>query len=189
MVVRKNSTSELDGFTKGGQYQNRFKFIEKTKEISDFRGDRIDDSLIRIEYQFEKPITWLPYVISSTIYHNSNSGNYYGSSLNEYQTPDMKGFTTCNSRGFSSGVSSNQVVSEGITVKGSELHGNLDYVHMNELENIKHVIVFKLQGFNDTGTVYRPIAVKTKLVCSTCGKTNHSNNKFCYECGTFLERN
>lgn len=47
---------------KGQQYEierpvsspNKFKFIEKTQEISDHRGDRIDDSLIRLTWQFEK---------------------------------------------------------------------------------------------------------------------------------------
>jgi hypothetical protein len=34
--------------------KNKFKFIEKTQEISDHRGDKIDDSLIRLTWQFEK---------------------------------------------------------------------------------------------------------------------------------------
>ena len=32
----------------------KFKFIEKTQEISDYRGDRVDDSLIRVTWQFEQ---------------------------------------------------------------------------------------------------------------------------------------
>lgn len=34
--------------------KNKFKFIEKTEEISDHRGDRIDDSMIRLTWQFEQ---------------------------------------------------------------------------------------------------------------------------------------
>jgi hypothetical protein len=34
--------------------KNKFKFIEKTEEISNHRGDRIDDSMIRLTWQFEQ---------------------------------------------------------------------------------------------------------------------------------------
>ena len=33
---------------------NRFKFIERTSNIEDHRGIKLEDGLIRVEYQFEK---------------------------------------------------------------------------------------------------------------------------------------
>ncbi len=55
LVVNGNSESELKGRVNESLAKNGFKFIEKTQEISDFRGDKIDDGIIRIEFQFENP--------------------------------------------------------------------------------------------------------------------------------------
>lgn len=54
IIINPNSEMELEGFMKGIIAKNRFKFIKKTKQISDFRGDKIDDGIIRIEYWFEQ---------------------------------------------------------------------------------------------------------------------------------------
>jgi hypothetical protein len=71
---------------------------------------------------------------------------------------------------------------EGITVKGSDskqkftettVHGNLSE---------RHNIVFKLKG----GGVIKPLAIKTKIVCSDCKKQNKSSNKYCSACGSNL---
>ena len=35
------------GFMEGMVARNKFRFIEKTKQISDYRGDRVDDGIIR----------------------------------------------------------------------------------------------------------------------------------------------
>ena len=50
LLVDANTTTELKGFLKGSRTTNRFKFIEKTAQISNYRGDRIDDGIIRVEY-------------------------------------------------------------------------------------------------------------------------------------------
>lgn len=57
LVIDANCEGDLLGFmeTNGDFAKNRFRFIEKTAQISEFRGDRLDDGLVRIEYQFEKP--------------------------------------------------------------------------------------------------------------------------------------
>jgi len=57
LVVDPNDDLDLEGFMSGSAARNRFKFIEKTQQISDYRGDKIDDGLIRIGYQFEKKPT------------------------------------------------------------------------------------------------------------------------------------
>jgi len=63
IVIEPNESHDLEGFMKGSTVKNRFKFIEKTEQISEHRGDRIDDGIVRIEYQFEKK----PAVIEKTI--------------------------------------------------------------------------------------------------------------------------
>lgn len=77
-------------------------------------------------------------------------------------------------------------VDEGITVKGSESNQQFQDTYISPLEDISNVIVINLRGYKGKETVERPILVKTKLKCPTCGRKNKSQHKFCAECGTAL---
>lgn len=48
---------------------NRFKFIKKTSEISQYRGDRVDDGLVCVEFTFEKQCAVQEYVSHNTYIH------------------------------------------------------------------------------------------------------------------------
>ena len=74
LVVNPNDSIDLEGFMKNNTAKNKFKFIKKTQEISDHRGDRIDDGLIRIEYQFVNP---RPVVIDTYEHHHYNHWDYW----------------------------------------------------------------------------------------------------------------
>jgi hypothetical protein len=55
IIIPAGKEHELHGFmNSGGKVTNSFRFIQKTEQIVNHRGDRIDDSMIRIEWQFEK---------------------------------------------------------------------------------------------------------------------------------------
>jgi len=54
LILEPNSSTELKGFLRGIVARNGFKFIQKTKEIQDHRGDRVDDGIIRVEFAYEK---------------------------------------------------------------------------------------------------------------------------------------
>jgi hypothetical protein len=56
IIVRANNTAELKGFKNGNKVRDKFKFIKKTQEISDYRGDRIDDGLIRVEVTYTQKV-------------------------------------------------------------------------------------------------------------------------------------
>ena len=58
-----------------GSDNRAFKFITKTQEISDFRGDKIEDGLIKITYQFEKEVT--KYDAINHHHHDKWDGTYY----------------------------------------------------------------------------------------------------------------
>jgi len=76
---------------------------------------------------------------------------------------------------------------EGITVKGSQINQQFRYASIGDLEEPKAIII-QLKGMTDSGkTIEKPITVKTKLTCKTCGTKSKSSNKFCGNCGTFLE--
>lgn len=54
IYMKAGSSGEIKGFIDGYIADRAFKFIQKTQEISDFRGDKIDDGMIRVTWQFEK---------------------------------------------------------------------------------------------------------------------------------------
>jgi len=66
LVLDPNETTELKGFMQYNVVRNAFKFINKTKQIQEHRGDKIDDGMIRIEFAFEKPV---PEHIMKTVIH------------------------------------------------------------------------------------------------------------------------
>jgi hypothetical protein len=54
LIIRPDTSMELEGFLENHLVKNKFRFIQKTQEIQDHRGDKIDDGLIRVEFAFEK---------------------------------------------------------------------------------------------------------------------------------------
>lgn len=57
LIVPANGTVDLERFIKNGNLSggNRFKFIERTQRIEDGpRGIKLEDGLIRVEFEFEK---------------------------------------------------------------------------------------------------------------------------------------
>jgi membrane protease subunit (stomatin/prohibitin family) len=75
----------------------------------------------------------------------------------------------------------------GITVPGSKSTQKFQTVTMGAMEAEKYTIVLKLLGETaDNQPVAKPITVKHKPKCITCGKVNKATAKFCTECGTHL---
>jgi len=198
LILEPNNTTELQGFLKNTVAKNKFKFIQKTKQISDYRGDKPDDGLIRVEFAFEEPQP-TPY-IEKTIkevhhyYHSPITYTYYGSSAD--WSYNSKSFTpnntneimACNqsSLGVRS-VSELPNIDEGITVKGSEINQSFFYGTIGTLQE-PEVIVIQLKGIKDSGNVVaKPVTTKDKLTCSSCGTKSKSSFKFCPNCGTFLD--
>lgn len=58
IVVNAGAETDIEGFldSRSNIAHNRFKLIEKTREISEHRSDDIADGLISIKFQFEKPL-------------------------------------------------------------------------------------------------------------------------------------
>ena len=76
----------------------------------------------------------------------------------------------------------------GITVPGSKSEQKFSTVTMGLMESAKHSMVIKLLGdLGGNKPVSKPVTVKHKPKCVTCGKQNKANAKFCTECGTALE--
>lgn len=76
----------------------------------------------------------------------------------------------------------------GITVPGSVSDQKFSIGHIGALEPTKHVIVLRLLGEDPNAKqVQKPVTVKQKPKCTTCGRVNKATSKFCVDCGTSLE--
>jgi hypothetical protein len=204
LIMEPNSDFELLGFLEGLTVKNKFKFIQKTKEIQEHRGDRIDDGIVRVEFAFEKQI------IKRSIIHDHH---YYPPIIHHHHYPywgthwvrgergligddvGTTGSSMCYNASVDSIQKSNTMsffsepeADEGITVKGEETRQDFVYGSIGELEP-SQVITIMLRGTksNNVTTVSEPVTVKTKLTCPTCGRKSLSSSKFCSNCGTFLE--
>lgn len=199
-IVPGNSTRDLDGFLKGLKATHKFRFIKKTKEISRFRGDRIDDGIIRIEFWYEQTAQVTPWV---TVYPNT----YYH--LNDFTFTDNSGgtggptqqFYTQTAADISSNLKSSTVAcshevatpksDEGITVKGTKANQNFQYGSTGVLETQSSVIVIRLKGQvkrkGKVKKIRKPITVRTRIQCPTCGRRWKSHLKFCGNCSTALD--
>lgn len=170
VIVSGNDSVELKGALNGLSVNNCFRFIQKTREISNYRGDRPGDGLIRVEYKFEEYK-----VVQTPIKYRRNDVWTYYNSPNEVRYGSS--FTLCDS-------------DVGITVPGRETNQDFEYGSTKPLEFQSHVIVLHLKGTvkkrKKVRKIKKAVTVKTKLKCSTCGRTSKSSMKFCGNCGTYL---
>ena len=234
LIVDGNSEVEIERFIDSLSEGNRFKFIEKTNQISEHRGDKIDDGFIRIEVKYEKQIeAW-------TTIHNTIEYKYYEPpmwshsrrvtdwtiSTNDpgpcYMTSNSNisnNITSSNSGGVMRASCSNisasgsgehafynapelsdsrkllieklaaSAAEEGVTVPGSRSEQSFSLGEIGELEENSHIIIIRLRGALGVTNVKvtKPVTVKTKLKCVTCGHVSRSSAQFCNKCGTALQ--
>ena len=202
---------------------NRFKFIERTAAVENGpRGIKLEDGLIRIEFQFEKAVpqsttawgsTWNDKWKNNTYEHGirgSTSGDFLnvGGSLRSVDHSKGEYVKTMASQNINQYFADNNILASatsavhdgiatmdwspandvGVTVPGSKSEQKFQTTSLGTLETEKHCIVLKLLGETpDNRPVEKPITVKAKPKCVTCGKQNRAHAKFCTECGTALE--
>ena len=189
LIIQSYSTSEVKGFLQGSCAKKAFKFIEKTQEISNFRGDRIDDSLIRVEVYFEKVLPACETIIWYNT-HSSNYPNYTGAikNINTNYNNSCSYDRTIESLSLNQNIpcmTTMEVMSEdGITVKGSEINQNFSYGVIGDLEHESIVLVLKLKGHKENKRVQKITTVSEKKICPICGKKHKMNSNFCSRCGT-----
>lgn len=206
LVVNSNEDYELERFIINGNLLNgpKFRFIEKTGQISSTRGDKVDDGIIRVTYAFElsNPPTFKIYPDRFDTY-GGGSGDFMRHSFhytsNAANNPQTYSSCNVNSRGVSGqSIGGNNVVPDslddplevsdvGITTKGAESNQSFVRTYMG-LTGEEHAIILYLRGVNDSGKmIVEPVHVRRKNKCETCGQINNSNQKFCGGCGTNLD--
>lgn len=193
LVIDPGRTVDLERWIKNGNLSegNKFKFIERTTAIEDGpRGIKMEDGLVRVEYQFEIPrpvINW-----NSTPYYGSTltRGISASGSTGDWASPMGATYSTnasLNSLNVTASAASFQNET-GITVPGSKSTQSFQHVTVGALDPTVHNIVLKLVGdLGNNKPVEKAVTVKAKPKCVTCGKQNKAHAKFCSECGTALE--
>lgn len=192
---------------------NKFKFIERTGKIEEHRGIGVEDGLVRVEYQFEhpRPIFNVAPVWNSSQYPGvvdkySSWSQVSGSTSQFNVNGSLRGIDYSKGEAVKASATSaiNSVVPQsaelhdgmatmdwndtGITVPGSKSTQSFQTTTIGLLETEKHNLVFKIVGdLGHNKPVVKPVTVKAKPKCVTCGKQNKATAKFCSECGTALE--
>ena len=206
LVVGPNSDIEIERFLKDLDRGNRFKFIERTDSVEQHRGIGAADGLVRIEYRFEKPYTYTPNYYPNNTPWGGVSGSLYnvGGTLRGVDYSKGENVKAMATASIASYCATNGIVSKaevhdgmatmdcnfndaGITVPGSISDQKFRTVSSFPLEAQTHVIVLQLKGETEYNKVTKPVTVKSKPKCTTCGKLNKANAKFCSNCGTALE--
>ena len=179
---------DFEGFmddSKSG-VRNKFKFIEKTKEISDYRGDNIEDGLIRIEVSFkEKEIHHFNFRDSFDPSRRLGNNNTYDEYFNSSNLTPPISEMCCHT--IQSNIDNSKIeYGDGITVNGNKSDQKFVSLSVGKLEKEKTIIIFKLLGYKENKKVMISITTQDKMICETCGKKMNTNNKFCSNCGTAL---
>jgi hypothetical protein len=183
LIVNPGQTIDLERSIKNDNMNegNRFKFVEFTDKIENHRGKKLEDGIVRIEYQFEHPqvsdsgkeqLLWdnnIPWINNKT-----------------YPTDNYKLYPYLRSGCITtSGTSLQNNV--GITVPGAKSTQQFTKSGSFVLNSQKYSIVLKLLGKIDDEKIIEPVLTKTNQRCTTCNHLNKITSKFCSECGTALK--
>ena len=189
---------------------NSLKFIERTGAVEKHRGIKLEDGIIRIEYQFEvcRPVInsipdWNSIPIIGNLGPKTATYNVNGilrsvdfskgetmramasAATDVYCSTNNIGTKSMNSH---DGMATMDWHDAGITVPGSKSTQKFQTTTIGALEPQVNSIVLKILGETpDNEPVRNPITTKHKPKCVTCGKQNKATSKFCTECGTSLE--
>lgn len=184
IVILPQQTFELERFVENLNEGNKFKFIEKTEQISNHRGNNISDGIISISYRFE--IEFPIISPNRNILRNTNSGEY---SWNTNNSPllcnSYDGSIHNSSMVYSSSVGST-ISDSGITVKGEKSNQTFTTTTIGLLESRTHVINIMLRGEISNKPIDKFITSREKIECPTCGTKNKPHYKFCPTCGTIV---
>lgn len=158
-------------------HAHKFKFIERTNNIEQFRGVKPEDGLIVINYQFETVFpsvdVFIPY------YYEDNNSNYVS---NIHRSPE-RGIECCAASSSPTFSAQNQV---GITGKGRISDQQFGRTSVSTLESKVNTIVFHLLGKSNDVKVSEPFDTRKKKFCDLCGQAYPSNMNYCYKDGNAL---
>lgn len=212
LVIDPGRSVDLERWIKNGNLTegNCFKFIERTAKIEEGpRGIKEEDGLIRVEYQFEipRPIINVNNIVGGLHYPPGVRTFNVGGTLRSVDWSKNGEITaqaaTVQINNYCANNNISACVGElhdgaatmdwcanetGITVPGSKSEQKFQTTTIGALDPTIHNIILRIVGdLGHNKPVDKPVTVKHKPKCTTCGKQNKAHAKFCVECGTALE--
>lgn len=208
LIIDANDSIDLKRFIKNRNMDagNAFKFIEKTEKIEKHRGNRAEDGLITVEYEFE--VDWQNRIQGSLVSKpRGYDGTYYGYN----GIPD--GTTWSYSSSFEDSVHDGQASlgdsprslqamytaqvnaapltaksTAGITAPGSIQEQKFSLASHFFGDGTKHSMTLQLKGLVEgQQEVKKPVTVTRLKRCGMCGTNVRQVAKFCHECGSSVE--
>jgi len=191
LIIDPNKATDLERFVGDSlNHGRKLKFIERTSEIEQHRGIEADDGIVRVAFKFEQQCVF-PNVWGGNFRSvKCESGGSFGT-VNNLATGDATSFmaqaVNCSASANSGEVQTSAPVNDiGITVEGSKSSQSFQHGYIGPLENVEHVIVLKLKGGTAEHAVTAPVTVKTKKLCTSCGRKFDSSFEYCPKDGTYL---
>jgi len=210
MIIDPKSELDLKRFIKNGNLSegNAFKFIEKTEKIEQFRGNRAEDGLITVKYEFQRlPVISITHLNSYPYKTYYNDGTWYesmatmsfGDTTSERprgilpDVPDgvLRGATSCSVSDNSTNINYLSNVAQntaGITAPGSVTQQQFRVAEQFYGDSNILTMTVQLKGGTPEGKkVTKEVAVKKLVRCSMCGTNVRQTAKFCHECGASVQ--
>jgi len=197
LIIDANSDLELKRFlTDNDDKGPQFKFIEKTDEIREHRGENDGmDGIVKVTFQYEaQTILWRDTYKSPSIPPHWGGNVYYGSEPNPYNV--VRSFNSSNNK-IGNVDDSNQIRNcvsqpefkndDGMTIKGDEINQAFTSVNNFICDSEVYTICLQLKGDVNQKPVKKIVTVKTPLYCPKCHKKNEWNANFCVRCGNNLK--
>lgn len=209
LIIDPGKTTEIKRFIKNRNLNagNAFKFIEKTEQIENYRGNRIEDGLITLEYEFEHdmaiynkphpiwtyqpnypPLPSLP-VYPLTPYNPLNDAPVTSNILRSTGSATTLTYNDNNGNIHSAPTKAlySSQNTAGITAPGSVVDQKFYETTRMISDGITHRMTIKLVGEVNNKQVKAPVVVKKTIRCEFCGTFTKQTAKFCHNCGASVQ--
>lgn len=201
LIINAGESMELKRSIKNGNLDtgNAFKFIEKTAQIEAYRGNKAEDGLLTVTYEFEraKPKPSRPdypiypdypkYPWNGDIIYTTNK-SYLGGNMRSVgdSVPEASYNTSVNDGAMTLNTYSNNV--SGITAPGSIVEQKFNTTFSFIGDGYKNTMTIKMIGeIKGQALVKEAITVKKLQRCQMCGTSTKQTAKFCHECGASVQ--
>ena len=183
LIIEANGELTLERFLENLDEGRKFRFIEKTKEISNFRGDKAEDGLLKITYKYEKKIEKIyPQGFQIRSIEPLSFGSYGDMAINN----SVNDKPQINSTDLN--IQTNNL-DKGITVEGSKSTQQFKKGYIGELERNEHIMIFQLFGYQSINGIEpeQETLIKEYKQCPSCGEKYYENEEYCSKDGTYLK--
>lgn len=193
IILSPNESMTLERFVGEDMNEGRkLRFIEKTEEISNFRGDKPEDGLVVITYRYEAetPI-YVNDIFNPLCGHHIGSPLYSATTNSTLRPNSMLDGASLNAESRSVKTKKCSMNDKGITVEGSKSSQSFRRGEIGTLEICSRREVIELVGYvaKDGITPDEECAFEGMKYCPSCGTVHEAADEaeYCPKDGTHLK--